>query len=88
MFKISFDLKGWEEYCYWKTQDKKTIKKIDTLLKELFKQPMEGIGKLEMLKGDLSGLWSRRIDEKNRLVYKIDKDCVEVLSCLGHYGDH
>jgi toxin YoeB len=88
MFKISFDLKGWEEYCYWKTQDKKTIKKIDTLLKELFKQPMEGIGKPEMLKGDLSGLWSRRIDEKNRLVYKIDKDCVEVLSCLGHYGDH
>ena len=88
MYKILFDLKGWEEYCYWKTQDKKTIKKIDTLIKELFKNPMQGTGKPETLKGNLSGYWSRRIDEKNRIIYKIQEDSVEILSCQGHYDDH
>jgi toxin YoeB len=88
MNKISFDLNGWVEYCYWKTQDKKTIKKIDTLLKELFKNLMVGIGKPELLKGNLAGLWSCRIDEQNRIIYKIDEDSVEILSCEGHYSDH
>jgi toxin YoeB len=88
MYKILFGLNGWQEYCHWKTQDRKTIKKIDTLIKELFKHPTQGIGKPEPLKGNLAGLWSRRIDEQNRLIYCIEENSVEIISCQGHYNDH
>ena len=81
MKKIWFD-EAWEDYIYWQTQDKKTLKRINILLKDI-----EGIGKPEPLRGDLSGLWSRRIDDVNRLVYRIKNDVMEIVSCKGHYDD-
>ncbi|MEI6728432.1 MAG: Txe/YoeB family addiction module toxin [bacterium] len=86
MYSVGFDKNGWEDYCHWKNQDKKTIKKIDELIKELFKNPFVGIGKPEPLKQNLTGFWSRRIDEKNRVVYKIEKNNVTVIRCRGHYN--
>ena len=86
MKKIWFD-EAWEEYLYWQTQDKKTIKRINMLLKDIERANFEGIGKPEPLKGDYSGFWSRRIDESNRLIYRINGGILEILSCKGHYED-
>jgi toxin YoeB len=88
MFFVVFEYSGWDDYSYWKTQDRKTLKKIDTIIKELFKTPFEGIGKPEPLKGNLSGFWSRRIDEKNRIIYRVTNDFVFVVACYGHYNDN
>lgn len=87
MKKIWFD-EAWEDYLYWQTQDKKTVKRIHMLLKDVERGHFEGIGKPEPLKGELSGFWSRRIDEKNRFVYRITDDVLEILSCRGHYSDN
>ena len=76
---------AWEEYMYWQTQDKKTLKRVNNLLKDIERGYFEGIGKPEPLKGDMSGFWSRRIDEVNRLVYRIRGDVIEIVSCKGHY---
>ncbi|MEG2013956.1 MAG: Txe/YoeB family addiction module toxin [Anaerovoracaceae bacterium] len=84
--KIWFD-EAWDDYIYWQTQDKKTIKRINSLLKDIERDNFEGIGKSEPLKGELSGFWSRRIDDINRLVYRISGDVLEVLSCKGHYDE-
>ena len=62
---------AWEEYIAWQMQDKKTLKRINLLLKDVERHPFEGIGKPEPLRGELSGFWSRRIDEKNRLLYRV-----------------
>ncbi len=86
MKKIWFD-EAWEDYIYWQTQDKKTLKRINILLKDIERGRYEGIGKPEPLRGDLSGLWSRRIDDVNRLVYRIRDDVLEIVSCKGHYDD-
>ncbi len=86
MKKIWFD-EAWEDYIYWQTQDKKTLKRINILLKDIERGRYEGIGKPEPLRGDLSGLWSRRIDDVNRLVYRIRNDVMEIVSCKGHYDD-
>lgn len=86
MKKIWFD-EAWEEYLYWQTQDKKTIKRINALLKDIERGHFDGIGKPEPLKGDYSGFWSRRIDDSNRLIYRINDGVLEVLSCKGHYED-
>ena len=86
MKKIWFD-EAWEDYIYWQTQDKKTLKRINMLLKDIERGRYEGIGKPEPLRGDLSGLWSRRIDDVNRLVYRIRNDVMEIVSCKGHYDD-
>lgn len=86
MKKIWFD-KAWEDYLYWQIQDKKLLKKINELLKDIERNANEGLGKPEALKGDLSGFWSRRIDDVNRLVYRINGDMIEIASCKGHYGD-
>lgn len=67
---ILWDDDAWDDYLYWQTQDKKTLKRINALIKEIERTPYEGIGKPEPLKGNLSGWWSRRIDEKNRIVYR------------------
>ena len=72
---------------YWQKQDKKTIKRINMLVKDIERRTFDGIGKPEPLKGDLSGFWSRRIDEVNRLVYRVNKNTLEILSCRGHYED-
>ena len=86
MKKIWFD-EAWEDYTYWQTQDKKTLKRINMLLKDIERENFDGIGKPEPLKGDLSGFSSRRIDDVNRLVYRIHDNVVESISCRGHYED-
>lgn len=86
MNNISFSPKGWEDYLYWQTQDKKTLKRINILLQDLCKNGNNSsLGKTELLKGNLSGFYSKRIDEKNRLVYKIKDSEIEVIQCRSHY---
>ena len=86
MIKI-WDDDAWEDYVYWQTQDKKTLKKINALIKDIDRNGYEGIGKPEPLTGNWSGYWSRRIDEKNRLVYKIVDGTIRIAQCRTHYGD-
>lgn len=74
MKKIWFE-EAWEDYLYWQSQDKKTLKRINALLKDTERNPFEGIGKPEPLKGELSDFWSRRIDESNRFVYRVKTVC-------------
>ena len=78
---------AWEDYLYWQSQDKKTLKRINNLLKDIERDNFNGIGKPEPLRGDLSGFWSRRIDEANRLVYRVIEGRLEIVSCKGHYED-
>lgn len=85
MSKILFSEKAWSDYLYWQTQDRKTLKRINQLLQDIQRSPFSGIGKPEPLKGDLSGLWSRRIDDCNRVVYRITDGFVEVVQCKSHY---
>ena len=85
MNKITFTEQGWEDYCYWQKQDKKTLKKINILLEDIKRNGYNGIGKPEPLKNNLSGFWSRRIDNANRLVYKINIDTIEIIQCKNHY---
>lgn len=87
MSDIKFIEDAWNEYQYWLFQDKKMLRKINALLKEVQRTPFEGTGKPEPLKGDLSGSWSRRITEKDRLIYRFEDDTVIVLQCKGHYED-
>lgn len=87
MGNISFSEEGWEDYLYWQTQDKRTLKRINQLLRDILRNGYDGIGKPEPLKGDLSGLWSRRIDESNRIVYRIKEDVIEIVQCGSHYRD-
>lgn len=76
---------AWEDYLYWQTQNKKTLKRINSLIQDIERNPFEGIGKPEPLKYDLSGCWSRRIDDTNRIVYRINNDFLEILQCRTHY---
>lgn len=78
---------AWEDYLYWQQQDRKILKRINQLLKDVDRNGYEGIGKPEPLKGDLSGWWSRRIDGTHRLVYRIRDGRVEITQCRTHYGD-
>lgn len=87
MNNIMFSDRAWEEYCYWQTQDKKTLKRINQLLLDIKRNGFTGIGKPEPLKDNLSGFWSRRIDDANRLVYKINNDYIEIVQCKGHYDN-
>ena len=86
MKKIWSD-KAWDDYLYWQTQDKKALKKVNQLVKDIERNNFEGIGKPEALKGNLSGFWSRRIDDANRLIYRINGEFIDILSCKGHYED-
>lgn len=78
---------AWEDYLYWQSQGKKTLKRINQLLQDIDRNGYSGIGKPEPLKNDLGGYWSRRIDEVNRLVYRINGDTVLILQCRSHYKD-
>ena len=85
--KINFTEIAWNDYIYRQGQDKKTIKRINQLVQDIERNQNEGIGKPEPLKGNLSGWWSRRIDDKNRLVYRIQDNIIEIAQCRGHYDD-
>lgn len=79
---------AWEDYLYWQTQDKKTVKRINELIKDIERNGcMKGIGKLEPLLGDLRGEYSRRINDKDRLVYHMEGGRIYIVHCKGHYGD-
>ena len=83
--KKIWDEEAWNDYLYWQSQDKKTLKRINILIKDIERNAFEGVGKPEPLRHDLSGFWSRRIDDKNRLVYRIKNDVLEILQCRTHY---
>lgn len=78
---------GWEDYLYWQTEDQKTLRKINTLLKDIERNGNEGIGKPEPLTGDLSGFLSRRINQKDRLIYALEMDQIIIIACRYHYDD-
>ena len=78
---------AWEDYVYWQTQDRRTLKKINRLLQDIERNGYNGIGKPEPLKGDLSGFWSVKIDDKNRIVFRIESGNIEIIQCGSHYRD-
>jgi toxin YoeB len=82
---IMWTAEAWDDYVYWQGQDKKTLKRINQLVKDVQRTPFEGIGKPEPLKANLTGLWSRRIDDTNRLVYEITSTQINIVSCRYHY---
>ena len=82
-----FTENGWKDYVYWQTEDRKTLKKINRLIEDICRNGNEGIGKPEPLTGNLAGFWSRRINDKDRLIYKIDDANIYVLACRYHYSD-
>ena len=84
--KLAWTDEAWKDYIYWQTQHKKTLKRINRLLDDIRRNdPFKGIGKPEPLKENLSGFWSRRIDDINRLVYAVDELHITVISCRYHY---
>lgn len=76
---------AWDEYLYWQKNDRKILKRINELIKDIHRSPFEGIGKPEALKFSLAGKWSRRIDHEHRLVYQIDNSHIVILQCKYHY---
>lgn len=82
---LVFTNQSWEDYTYWINQDKKTLKKINKLIADTLRSPFEGIGKPEPLKENYTGLWSRRIDEKNRLIYSVTDSSISIIGCRFHY---
>lgn len=87
MRRLQWDFDAWEDYISWQTHNKKILKRINQLIKDIGRNPFEGIGKPEPLKGNLSGFWSRRIDEEHRLVYVVEDNAILIISCKGHYED-
>lgn len=83
--KLLWDERAWDDYCYRQTQDKKTLKRINTIIKDIQRNVYEGIGSPEPLKNNLSGWWSRRIDSANRIVYKAEGDNIIIAACKEHY---
>jgi len=83
--QLAWTDKAWAEYLYWQTQDKKTLKRINTLIKDVKRDNFSGTGKPEPLRESLSGFWSRRIDGTNRLVYAVDDIYITIISCRKHY---
>ncbi len=83
--KLIWSEKSWEDYLYWQSNDKKILKKINTLIKDIKRTPFEGMGKPEPLKFELSGCWSRRITNEHRLVYEVREDKLYIISCRYHY---
>ena len=83
--KLAWTDEAWKDFLYWQTQDKKTLKRIHILPADIKRDPFKGIGKPEPLKENLTGFWSRRIDDTNRLVYAVDENYITVISCRYHY---
>ena len=82
---IMWTAEAWDDYVYWQGQDKKTLKRINQVIKDIQRTPFEGIGKPESLKANLTGFWSRRIDDTNRLVYEVTSTQINIISCRYHY---
>jgi toxin YoeB len=85
--RVAFTALAWDNYLFWQLQDRKIVLRINELIRECQRDPFSGIGKPEPLKRDLAGCWSRRIDQIHRLVYRVDAEKIEILSCRHHYGD-
>lgn len=83
--KLVFSENAWDDYLYWQRTDKKTLKRINTLIKEITRDPFEGIGKPEPLRHALSGYWSRRINDEHRIVYRIQDDTLLIAQLRYHY---
>ena len=83
--RLVWTLEAWDDYIFWQTQDKKTLKRINRLIGEALRTPFEGVGKPEALRENLSSFWSRRIDETNRLVYAADEATLTIISCRYRY---
>jgi len=83
--KLAWTEAAWSDYLYWQGQDKKTLKRINKLIADVMRSPFEGIGKPEPLKENLSGFWSRRIDDAHRLVYAVTDSHITVIACRYHY---
>lgn len=84
--KLLWTEAAWEDYLYWQRQDKRTLKRINTLIKDALRSPFSGIGKPEALKWDFQGAWSRRIDSANRLIYTVTGEGLCIISCRDHYA--
>jgi toxin YoeB len=84
--RIVWTIAAWEDYVYWQNQDRKTLKRVNLLIQDALRTPFEGLGKPEPLRENLSGFWSRRIDEQNRLVYTVKGDDLAIVACRYHYG--
>lgn len=82
---IAFTSLAWEDYLHWLKQDKKTLKRINFLIRDIVRDPFSGVGKPEPLKFELAGMWSRRIDHQHRLVYQIEEDTLVIFQCRYHY---
>lgn len=85
--RLLWDERAWDEYLYWQAQDKKTLKRINALLKDIQRNTFDGIGEPEPLRGNLTGWWSRRIDSANRIVYQEKDGAIVIAQCKGHYDD-
>ena len=85
MRRIQRDFDAWNEYLYWQREDRKILRKINQLIKDISRDPFDGIGKPEPLKENLSGFWSRRINDEHRLIYIVEEATVIIISCKGHY---
>jgi toxin YoeB len=83
--KIIFSSQAWDDYLHWQRTDRKLLKRINDLIREITRTPFEGVGKPEPLRHALAGYWSRRIDDEHRLVYKVDKDAVIIAQARYHY---
>ncbi len=83
--RLTFTPDAWDDYLYWQSQDKKTLKRINQLLRDVSREPFTGIGKPEPLRENLTGYWSRRIDDTNRLVYAVEEQAIIVVVCRYHY---
>ena len=82
---LIFSSKAWSEYLYWQKTDKKILNRINTIIKDIQRSPFEGIGKPEPLRHNLSGYWSRRINDEHRLIYKVEKDAIKIAQLKYHY---
>lgn len=83
--RLLWEDRAWSDYLYWQEQDRKTLRRINKLITDIQRNPFDGIGKPEPLKGTFNGWWSRRIDEVNRIVYYVENNIVYIVACKGHY---
>jgi toxin YoeB len=83
--RLLFSGQGWEDYLWWQARDRKTLERINVLIKDASRNPFQGIGKPEPLRGDLSGWWSRRITQEHRLVYRAVDGTLQIAQCRYHY---